>query len=74
MGGVDTTARLGQIAVPTLVLAGELDQGTPVDMARTLAAGIPGAQLQVLAGASHLGAVEQPDAFAAAVTAFVEML
>jgi 3-oxoadipate enol-lactonase len=74
VGGVDTTARLGQIAVPTLVLAGELDQGTPVDMARTLADGIAGARLQVLAGASHLGAVEQPDAFAAAVTAFVDML
>ena len=74
VGGVDTTARLGQIAVPTLVLAGELDQGTPVEMARTLAEGIPGARLQVLAAASHLGAVEQPDTFAAAVTAFVDML
>jgi len=60
--------------VPTLVLAGELDQGTPVDMARTLAAGIPGARLQVLAAASHLGALEQPDAFGAAVAAFVDML
>jgi 3-oxoadipate enol-lactonase len=74
VGGVDTTARLGQITAPTLVLAGELDQGTPVDMARTLAEGIPGARLQVLAAASHLGAVEQPDAFNAAVTAFVAML
>jgi 3-oxoadipate enol-lactonase len=74
VGGVDTTARLGRIAVPTLVLAGELDQGTPVDMAQTLASGIPDARLQVLADASHLGAVEQPDAFAAAVTGFVSGL
>ena len=74
VGGVDTTARLGQIAVPTLVLAGELDQGTPVDMARTLADGIPDARLQVLAGASHLGAIEHSGAFAAAVTAFVDCL
>jgi 3-oxoadipate enol-lactonase len=74
VGGVDTTARLEQIAAPTLVLAGESDHGTPVDMARTLAEGIPGAQLQVLADASHLGAVEQPDAFAAAVTAFIDRL
>jgi len=43
-------------------------------MARTLADGIPGARLHVLADASHLGAVEQPDAFAATVTAFVDML
>jgi 3-oxoadipate enol-lactonase len=74
VGGVDTAARLAQIAVPTLVLAGELDQGTPVEMAQALAHGIPGAQLQVLADASHLGAAEQPDAFAAAVTAFVNTL
>lgn len=74
VGGVDTTARLGQIAVPTLVLAGELDQGTPVEMARTLADGIPDARLQVLTGASHLGAIEQAGAFAAAVTAFVDCL
>jgi 3-oxoadipate enol-lactonase len=74
VGGIDTTARLGQIAAPTLVLAGELDQGTPVDMARTLAEGVPDARLQVLADASHLGALEQPDAFGAAVAAFVDML
>lgn len=74
VGGVDTTARLGRIAVPTLVLAGELDQGTPVDMARTLADGIPDARLQVLAEASHLGAIEQPGTFVAAVTAFVDSL
>jgi 3-oxoadipate enol-lactonase len=56
------------------VLAGELDQGTPVDMARTLADGIPDARLQVLAEASHLGAIEQPGTFVAAVTAFVDSL
>jgi 3-oxoadipate enol-lactonase len=72
VGGVDTAPRLNQIAVPTLVLAGELDQGTPVDMARALADGIPAARLQVLPEASHLGAIEQPRAFAAAVTAFVD--
>jgi 3-oxoadipate enol-lactonase len=74
VGGVDTTARLPQIAVPTLVLAGELDLGTPVEMARALADGIPDARLQVLAAASHLGAIEQPQAFAQAVGAFVDAL
>jgi 3-oxoadipate enol-lactonase len=74
VGGVDTTARLARIAVTTLVLAGELDQGTPVEMAQTLANGIPDARLQVLGEASHLGAIEQPAAFAQAVTAFVDAL
>jgi 3-oxoadipate enol-lactonase len=74
VGTVDTTARLGQIAVPALVIAGELDQGTPVAMAQALADGIPGASLVVLKEASHLSAIEQPEAFAAAVTGFIGTL
>jgi 3-oxoadipate enol-lactonase len=71
VGKVDTASRLGQIAVPTLVIAGELDQGTPVAMAEALVAGIPGASLDVLKDASHLSAAEQPEAFAASVVGFV---
>jgi 3-oxoadipate enol-lactonase len=74
VGKVDTTSRLGQIAVPTLVIAGELDQGTPVAMAQTLAQGIPGARLDVLKNASHLSAAEQPEAFSQLVTQFVSEL
>jgi 3-oxoadipate enol-lactonase len=71
VGRVDTAARLGQIGVPTLVIAGELDQGTPVAMAQALAEAIPGARLEVIAGASHLSAAEQPEGFAKLVTGFV---
>ena len=71
VGKVDTSARLGQIGVPTLVIAGELDQGTPVAMAQALAEAIPGATLEVIADASHLSAAEQPEAFAQLVTGFV---
>lgn len=74
VGQVDTTARLGAIAVPSLVIAGELDQGTPVAMARTLADAIAGAQLVVLQDASHLSAIEQPRAFDAAVQRFIDAL
>jgi len=74
VGKVDTGSRLGQIGVPTLVIAGGLDQGTPVAMAQALADGIPGAKLAVLNEASHLSAVEQPEAFAASVAAFVATL
>jgi 3-oxoadipate enol-lactonase len=72
VGHVDTTARLRQIGVPTLVIAGALDQGTPVSMAQTLADGIPNASLVVLEAASHLSAVEQPEAFKAAVMGFID--
>ncbi|MGV7207031.1 3-oxoadipate enol-lactonase [Oxalobacteraceae bacterium A2-2] len=71
VGTVDTTARLGGIAVPTLVIAGELDQGTPVEMAQTLASAIPGARLEVLKEASHISYAEQPLAFTQAVTGFI---
>jgi 3-oxoadipate enol-lactonase len=72
VGNVDTTARLASIAVPTLVIAGELDQGAPVAMSETIAASIPGARLVVLAEASHIAALEQPLAFSRAVRAFLE--
>lgn len=68
---VDTTRRLGQIAAPVLVIAGELDEGTTVGMAQTLANDIPRASLTVLPRASHLSVIEQPEAFARAVTAFI---
>lgn len=63
IASVDTTGRLPGIAVPTLVIAGALDQGTPPDMARTIAQAIPGARLVVLRDASHLSVLEQPVAF-----------
>jgi 3-oxoadipate enol-lactonase len=74
VGTVDTTERLGGISAPTLVIAGELDQGTPVEMGRALADGIPGARLTILAQASHLGYVEQPQAFTRAVREFIAAL
>ena len=63
IAGLDTTARLPGIAVPALVIAGALDQGTPPEMARVIAQGIPGARLVVLPEASHLSVLEQPLAF-----------
>ncbi len=71
VGGVDTTARLPQLALPVLVIAGELDQGTPLAMSQAMAGAIPGAALVVLADASHLAAIEQPAAFARAVRQFI---
>lgn len=71
VGSVDTTARLSQIVVPTLVIAGAQDQGTPLVMSQTLCESIPNAQLVVLENASHLSAIEQPEAFAQAVLTFM---
>jgi len=62
---------LGEIAAPTLVLAGELDQEDILDMAPVLAGEIPGARYQVLPGVAHLPPMEEPDAFACAVLDFL---
>lgn len=69
--GLDHLDQLGEIAVPTLVLAGEGDTAVPPAAASALAASIPGAQLVVLPDAAHLGNVQQPMAFAEAVASFL---
>lgn len=67
----DTSGKLHHIRVPTLVIAGGLDEGTPMDMAQNLAKGIAGSQLVTLQGCAHLSAVEQPQAFAELLGEFV---
>ena len=63
----DTRHLLGTIDVPTRVLVGALDEETPPDYSRQLAALIPQAQLDVIDGAGHLLNVEASDAVNAAL-------
>lgn len=65
--------QLKAIRVPTLVIVGSEDKGTPPELGRQIADAIPGAQLAVLP-AAHQAAVEVPQAFADAWLAFVEKL
>jgi pimeloyl-ACP methyl ester carboxylesterase len=67
----DTSARLGAIAAPTLVLHGDQDHVVPVDNARLLAGRLPRAELRVIPGGGHLAFVEQADAFNEAVLEFL---
>lgn len=64
----DTRGWLEQITAPTLVIAGEHDPATPVEAARVLEAGIPDAELLVVADAAHLANVEQPALVTVAIT------
>ena len=66
----DTTARLGGIAVPTMVLAGEEDILIPVALSRELHKAIPGAQWQTVRG-GHACLWEHPSSFNHAVLDFV---
>ena len=67
----DQRANLPRIAVPTLVVTGEFDRTAPPEVARRMAGHIPEAQLAILAGAGHLLNIEQPEAFNAALLAFL---
>jgi 3-oxoadipate enol-lactonase len=68
---LDLTDRLPQIGVPTLVIAGSVDQGTPPAMSEIIANAVPGARLVMIDGAAHLSVLEQPAAFESAVREFV---
>lgn len=61
----DSRDLLPQIKVPTLVIVGRQDQGTPVEAAEEIAAGIPGARLAIIEDCGHLSTIEQPQAVTA---------
>jgi pimeloyl-ACP methyl ester carboxylesterase len=53
--------RLGEIAAPTLVVVGAEDAADIREAAARLAAEIPQARLETVAGAGHLPSLERPD-------------
>ena len=63
----DTSARLGEIDAPTLVVHGREDRMLPVTNAEPIARAIPGARLEILDGVGHLFWIEEPARSAALV-------
>jgi pimeloyl-ACP methyl ester carboxylesterase len=57
--------RLGEIACPTLVVAGEHDVAFMIESCRRIAAAVPGARLAVMDGVAHLPPLERPAEFLA---------
>ena len=60
---LDTLDRLSSITAPTLLIPGELDPAFPVSVSRAMQSRIKNAELEVLAGAAHIGNVERPHEF-----------
>jgi pimeloyl-ACP methyl ester carboxylesterase len=60
---VDSTATLGTITCPTLVVVGAEDGLTPPAEAEKMVAGVKGARLAKIAGAGHLANIENPAEF-----------
>lgn len=65
----DTSARLSELAMPTLVVHGTEDQMLPVENGRLIASRIPGSRLEIFDGAGHLFFWEQPERAAELVRA-----
>ena len=61
---------LPRIAVPTLLVWGELDARSPLTVARQFEEAIPDAGLVMILGAGHLSHLEQPEPFNEAVREF----
>jgi proline iminopeptidase len=73
-GQYDLRPRLGEIAVPTLVVSGAYDWVCPPAAGRAIAEGIPDAELLVLEEAGHFSFAEEPERFGEAVGAFLGKL
>ena len=63
--------RLGEIQVPTLVLAGRDDFQFPPEHQEALAAGIPNARLEIIERAGHNAPTERPEQVIEAVREFM---
>lgn len=68
---VDVRDLLSQLRAPTLVLHRERDRAAPLERGRRLADGIPGAELVVLPGRSHLPYVGDSDGVVHAMRDFL---
>ena len=62
---------LAQVKVPVLIIAGAKDSFTPAGVSEAMAQAIPGAELEVLPGGTHLAPLEHHAEIAARIAAFL---
>ena len=67
----DLREHLPRITVPTLLIAGGDDKVAPAATMERMAAKISGAEMVVLPGCGHLGPMDQPNEFNAALLSFL---
>ena len=68
------TDRLVEIQLPTLIIVGENDMGTPVAASEVMHQRIAGSKLVVIGPAAHLSNIEQADKFNQSITVFLDGL
>lgn len=67
----DLRGAIAAITVPTLVVVGEQDLATPVELVRGMAQAIPGSQFVTIPDCGHIPSIEQPQALTALMTRFL---
>lgn len=71
---MDFDPRIGEITVPTMVIAGSDDIATPPKRMELYRDSIPGAKMDVIPNAGHMPYVEEPEAFNASLAGFLDSL
>lgn len=70
IAGTDFYTPTASLTLPTLAIAGSEDGSTPPDLVRETAGLILGSEFRLIRGAGHLPCIDQPEAFADALTGF----
>jgi 3-oxoadipate enol-lactonase len=68
----DRRKALGDIKVPTLLVAGSADKVAPPSVMEKMAGKIPGAEYVLMPDCGHLGPMDRPDAFNAILLEFLK--
>jgi pimeloyl-ACP methyl ester carboxylesterase len=68
--GLDLTARLPEVRIPTLVIGGSADVIAPPAESRRIAKLIPGARLEIVAGGGHMLMLERTELIDQLITDF----
>ncbi len=74
IAGADFYATTASLRLPTLGIAGSEDGSTPPDLVRETVDLIPGAEFHLIRRAGHLPCIEDPIAYAEALTAFLHRI
>jgi pimeloyl-ACP methyl ester carboxylesterase len=72
IGRADSRPLLGDIKVPTLVIAGKDDQLITPDNSEEIASGIKGSRLELVEHCGHMGMIEKPESYTRLLEAFLK--
>jgi 3-oxoadipate enol-lactonase len=70
---LDLRPQLAKVTVPVLVLVGEHDEATPPPMSHELAALLPNAHLEIIAGCAHVPQLQSPEIFLETIGGFLAL-